>query len=559
VKTIDREALPAWAREASDAYLSGAAGLFLLHSNVFDLILYKGEALTLREFLCRALLGIKETVVFYNISEGLTFLDAASERRFLSGVGRTRKGALPREPEEVLRLLERFIREGNQNAAILIDYVDRIAPASLSPAFLGPADRMTCTTLQRWALDPQILQSDTIVLLAAQHLSDVADGVHRSPQVRAIRVPLPNRAERLAFIEHLLKASPEGTLADGTPDQLAEATAGLMRLHLLHLFREAQGGGRPILLSDIAGRKKAIIEGECGGLVELIRPAYGLDAVAGMEEAKRALRGVVRNVREGDYSRAPMGIAFLGPMGTAKTFTATAFAGECGMACVKFRNIYERWVGASEGNLEKILDVVEALGPVLLVIDEIDRSMTGGRGEGDSGTSSRIYARLKEFMSDTAHRGRIILLVMSNRPDRVDPDIFRAGRVDLKIPFFLPETPGEQEAILRKMAEKNRIPLQATDLSPVTERMKGASGADLEAVVLLASQIADEGGRATVTDEDLQAAALDYIPTRDEATIAYMTLLAVYYSSSRRLLPERFRALSNEEIGRRLRETALRA
>lgn len=559
MKTIDREALPAWAREMADAYLSGAASLFLLHSNVFDLVLYKGEALTLREFLRRALLGIKETVVFYNISEGLTFPDAASERRFLAGVGLARKGALPRGPEDVLLLLERFIRSGNQNAAILIDYADRIAPTSLSPAFLNAPDRVNATTLHRWALDPQILQSDTIILLTAQHLSDVADGVRRSPQVRAVRTPLPDQGERLAFIEHLLKAFPGTALADGTPAQLAEATAGLMRLHLLHLFREAKGDGKPVRLADIAGRKKAIIEGECGGLVEMVSPAYGLDAVAGMEEAKRALRQVVQNVREGARARVPMGIAFIGPMGTAKTFTATAFAGECGMACLKFRNIYERWVGASEGNLEKVLDVVEALGPVVLVMDEIDRSMTGGRSEGDSGTSSRIYARLKEFMSDTSHRGRIILLVMSNRPDRVDPDIFRAGRIDLKVPFFLPETPEEQEAILRKMAEKNGVALQVADLSPVTERTKGASGADLEAVVLLAAQIADEQGRQAVTEEDLLAAAQDYIPTRDEGTIAYMTLLAVYYCSSRRLLPERFRGMSNEEIGRRLRETAVRA
>jgi ATP-dependent 26S proteasome regulatory subunit len=148
---------------------------------------------------------------------------------------------------------------------------------------------------------------------------------------------------------------------------------------------------------------------------------------------------------------------------------------------------------------------------------------------------------------------------MSNHPDRVDPDIFRAGRIDLKIPFFLPETPAEQEAILRKMGEKNRIDLQVTDYAPVTGRMKGASGADLEAVVLLAAQIADEQGRSTVTEDDLAAAAADYIPMRDEETIAYMTLLAVYYCSSRRLLPERYRDLSGEELGRRLRGMAVRA
>lgn len=554
METIDRQALPGWAREVADAYLPGAASLFLLHANVFDLVLYKGEALTLREFLCRALLGIKETIVCYNISEGLSFPEARSQRRFLAAVGRTRSKALPRDPAEVLLLLERFSKTGGQNAAILLDYADQLAPASLSSSFLSPADRMNCTTLQRWALDPQILQSDTIIFLIARHLSEVTAGVSGSPQVRTIRVPLPDQEERLRFIEYLLKTLPEVRFVDGTSAQLAKATAGLMRLHLLQLFREAKGSGEPLVLADIAERKKAIIEGVCGGLVELISPGYGLDAVAGMEEAKQALRQVVRHVREGEYAKVPMGIAFIGPMGTAKTFTGMAFAGECGMTCVKFRNIYERWVGASEGNLEKILEVVEALGPVVLIIDEIDRAMAGGRMEGDSGTSSRIYARLKEFMSDTAHRGRIVLLVMSNRPDRVDPDIFRAGRIDLKIPFFLPETPEEQEAILRKMAEKNGIALQVADCSAVTGRAKGISGAELEAIVLLAAQLAAAQGRAVVGDEDLRAAALDYIPMRNEAALARMTLLAVYYCSSRRLLPERFRGISSEELGRQLRD-----
>lgn len=553
MKTIDREALPDWGRQIADAYLPGVSSLFLLHANVFDLALYKGEALPLRQFLCRALLGIKETVVFYNISEGFTFPDAGSQRRFLAALGRSRGTALPRDPTEALLLLEQFSRTGDRNAAVVLDYVDQIAPASLSSSFLGPADRMSCTALQRWALDPQILQSDTIILLVARHLSDVTAGVSRSPQVRCVDVPLPDQAERLAFAEYLLRTLPEVTLADGTPEQFAKATAGLMRLHLLHLFRQARGRQAPLALADIARRKQEIIEGECGGLVELVEPSYGLDAVAGMDEAKRALRQVVRYVREGDYAKVPMGIAFIGPMGTAKTFTGTAFAGECGMTCVKFRNIYERWVGASEGNLEKVLEIVEALGPVVLIIDEIDRAMSGGRSEGDSGTSSRIYAKLKEFMSDTGHRGRIIVLVMSNRPDRVDPDIFRAGRIDLKIPFFLPETAQEREAILRKMAQKAKVALEVDDLSPVTEATQGASGADLEAIVMLASQLADENGAAAVGAAELTAAAQDYIPMRDEQTIAYMTLLAVYYCSSRRLLPERFRSVSGEQLARQLR------
>ena len=108
------------------------------------------------------------------------------------------------------------------------------------------------------------------------------------------------------------------------------------------------------------------------------------------------------------------------------------------------KNFRERWVGSTEGNLEKILDVVEGLGHVLLIIDEADRSM-GNSADGDGGTTSRVIARLKEFMSDTTHRGRVVMMMMTNRPDKLDADLKRPGRFDLKIPFFFPadaEDPG---------------------------------------------------------------------------------------------------------------------
>ena len=101
------------------------------------------------------------------------------------------------------------------------------------------------------------------------------------------------------------------------------------------------------------------------------------------------------------------------------------------MTCLTFKNFREKWVGSTEGNLEKILDLVDALGYVLLIIDEADRSLSSG--DNDGGTSSRVIARLKEFMSDTSHRGRVVILMMTNRPDKLDVDLKRPGRFDLKM------------------------------------------------------------------------------------------------------------------------------
>ena len=135
---------------------------------------------------------------------------------------------------------------------------------------------------------------------------------------------------------------------------------------------------------------------------------------------------------------------------------AETFAKECGLTGIKFKNFRSKWVGATEANLEKILTVVKAIGQILIIIDEVDRSFGTGEG-GDEGTSSRVIARLKEFMSDTDNRGNVLFILMSNRPDKLDIDIKRAGRLDRKIPFFYADEATEIESVVLAQMKKNNI------------------------------------------------------------------------------------------------------
>jgi SpoVK/Ycf46/Vps4 family AAA+-type ATPase len=281
-----------------------------------------------------------------------------------------------------------------------------------------------------------------------------------------------------------------------------------------------------------------------------------------MEEVKKDLALVAENIREGRTSRVPMGILFTGPMGTGKTFVAEAFAKECGLTTIKLKNFRSKWVGATEGNLEKILSVIRAIGQVVVIIDEGDRAFGTTDGESDGGTSSRVIARIKEFMSDTSNRGRILFLVMTNRPDKLDVDLKRAGRLDRKIPFLYSQTAEEVEQVARASVRKNRIQTTvdfATIRASFSEKLVGYSNADVEAVLLLANDNAarEAGGDAPVTEQHLVAAVNDYFPSRDAELLEYMELLAVFESSSRRLLPAKYATLSPEELDLRLRTLRL--
>lgn len=553
--------LPAWARALRDRYLSGESSVFLLHGNVRDVQPWTDadgtvRYLPLREFLSRFLGRNKDLFVYYNVSEGLEFGSAAQQAAFVRAIQHRRvvEGRpapvepLPRSPAAVLGLVEELVTDPGQRAAVVLDYVETVVPnADLS--FMGEADKQNLVTLLRLPADPGLLAGDNLLVLVTETLGDVHRRLVASSHVAAVDVPLPDPADRAQFLR---SQDRRGITLDLAEDQLAKATAGLSLVQIRGLLRLARQSGEAITFAAVNRRKKAIIEQECHGLVEFVDPGHDFRHVGGMETIKEELRRVAEAIKSGQRTRVPMGGIFVGPMGTGKTFLAEAFARESGLTCLKFKNFREKWVGSTEANLERILQVVEGLGYVLLIIDEADRSLSAG-GESDGGTSSRVIARLKEFMSDTSHRGRVFILMMTNRPDKLDTDLKRPGRFDLKVPFFFPESEAERRAVVEAVMRKANLGLvPGTSLDPVVSATGGYSAAEIEAVVLAAANFAAWDGLEALDAGHLERAARDVIPSRDLRMLEYMELLAVFEASSRRMLPARYQDLGTTEVQARL-------
>lgn len=156
-----------------------------------------------------------------------------------------------------------------------------------------------------------------------------------------------------------------------------------------------------------------------------------------------------------------------------------------------------------------------------------------------------------------------MFLVMTNRPDKLDVDLKRAGRLDRKIPFLYSQTAVEVEVVANALLRKNKI---VTDVSlpeireSFAMKLIGYSNADIEAVILMANDDASRelGDAASVSVEHFKKAAADYFPSRDIELLEYMELLAVFESSSRRFLPAKYAELTPEELDLKLRELRLR-
>ena len=599
--------LPVWAEDLRRRYLRGEASMFVLHGNVYDVVLCNRKMMALTEFLTDVLLkDSKETIAVYNVATGVRFTKRED------GVTGLEDLLFATEKDRVFAALERLLI-GSKKTAVIMEYAEAIAPAG-DPNFQGESDRTAIVTLHRWSALPEIERGDNVVLLISENLTELTPKLISNPKVAVVEVPMPDHAtrreaarladtrltekdgERYAGITAGLKSiqiasiltpqpAAEEELADreafivgllgnsadaaSRAHKLATLTSGLSRDEVKELVAPTAAMPDAPLPNPlerarketdrlIAKRKREIIERECFGLVEFVEPAHGFEVVGGMDEVKKDLLVIAESIREGRTSRVPMGILFTGPMGTGKTFVAEAFAKECGLTTIKLKNFRSKWVGATEGNLEKILNVIRAIGQVVVIIDEGDRAFGNTDGEGDGGTSSRVIARIKEFMSDTSNRGRILFLVMTNRPDKLDVDLKRAGRLDRKIPFLYVQTPEEVELVAKALLRKNKIKTDV-DLTSIREsfssKLVGYSNADIEAVLLLANEDAarESGGDAPVLASHFERAAIDYFPSRDLELLEYMELLAVFESSSRRLLPAKYASLTPEELDTRLR------
>lgn len=589
--------LPGWAEELRRRYLRGEASQFIIHGNVHDLVLHGSEPLMVDEFLCKVMLeGNKDTIALYNTASGVRF---AKRKDKFPGVDDL---LLARSREKVFPILERALMTEDRFALIL-EYAETLCPnADLS--MFGDVDRATLITLHRWASLPALDNSDNLIVLMTENLSELHPRLVSNARVATVRVPLPETEERRAFIRHVMPDFEQGSV-----DRLAETTAGLKLVQIRQILRpeddeldvderkqlisqllgvEAtperveglarvtkgmqpeeirdmvapktslpKGGGiTPEMEEMVARHKREIIERECAGILEFVTPKHGFDVVGGMEEVKRELTRVARDIRNGNTSHVPMGFLFVGPMGTGKSFVAEAFANESGLTCVKFGSFRSKWVGATESNLERILAVVGAMGQVIVIIDEVDRALAGNDGGSDGGTESRVIARLKEFMSDTKNRGRVLFVLMTNRPDKLDTDIKRTGRVDRKIPFFYAQSAEEVEPILAALMRRHKI-TPAFDLkamrAEISAKLVNYSSADIEGCVLLAASIADSADRkGKPTLEDVKRAVADYLPSRDVQMIEFMELLAVYEASNRSMLPAKYAAMTADQLSERL-------
>ncbi len=440
--------------------------------------------------------------------------------------------------------------------ALIIDFAEFVVPQG-DAIQLGGAFSANIVKVLGWANDPAILQTNIVTVLLVEGLHDLNALIVDNPHAAAIRLPLPNEPEMMLHIDTLARTQfPDLAAQSDVPvPMLGQRLTGLSRVGARTVLSMALRNGQRLTAGWLTGMKKDLIERECQGLLEFVESSTTLDHLAGHEAIKAWLREDTALLKKGALRALPMGYLIAGRIGTGKTFLVQCWAGELGIPCVILKNFRDRWVGATESNLEKIFSVLRAIGQVVVFVDEADQ-MAGKRegGDNDSGLSGRVYGMLAKEMSDTRNRGRIIWVFATSRPDLLEVDLKRQGRLDVHIPLFPPETPDEVRALFLAVARKLKVPLTETDVPPVAEGI-ALGGNEIEGILVRALRIAELAGDPKPSLRDILASVMKEVrPSAHTRKLEYMDLVAVKECTDARFLPPRLRDLTPEALETRITE-----
>lgn len=539
---------PAWAKELVLAYESRAANQFLLFGNVHDRLAVDDRLVSLADYLEDTLLKNFSVVLSYDLGNGLTIERGGEVVEKWQGAALARK--VP-EPLQAIQWIGSYLRYlgnlrtlGNKDkppqVAVILRDLDQFLPADGSDFQHGSITSM----LRAWASDSPFEDLPFTSLLIADNLNDVEPLIASSAHATRVRMPLPDGAALERALGILQKQSPKAFAADARLGEIAGALAGVTVSSLENLVRIRHHENQPLGETDLARLKKELVERDSAGLVEFIEPKRTLNDYHGQEALKTWLRQDIALWRAGDLKALPMGYLLCGPVGTGKTFLVECLAGEAGVPVVKLKNFRDRWVGSSEGNLEKIFRLIRALGRCMVFIDEADQTL-GKRdsGSGDSGLSGRIYSMIAQEMSDSGNRGRVLWLLASSRPDLIEVDLKRPGRVDVKVPLLPTSTTAESAQLIGLLAKRYGLGLTPEDLTRLDPKMPtlltpGAA----EALVVKAyrhSKTANVGGGAA-----LEASLVGYQNPVPADVLEFQMRIAIREATDLGFVPPAFRAMA---------------
>lgn len=548
-------ALPSWARTVAESYESNAASQFVIYGNINDRMVLPGppapRLAALPEFLLGVLLSGFNVVLSYDLGNGIRVEKGAEVFSKWPHFQESQKDW--KAPRPAIETLTRYFRycanltRLNQ-PAVQVGCIIKNADL-LVPMLQGCLDHdlsALASLMRDWSNEGLLAGHALATFLLTENLNDLHPLIVNNPRIGRIRIDLPSSGELLDAFRVMAPAFPI-SLSEMSADlrAVAEQLTGTTLSAVESTIKTKEHRKERLGATDLAKLKKDLVEKDTSGLIEFIETTRTLNDLYGLDKIKSWLRQDIELWKKNDTAALPKGYLLCGPVGTGKTFLVECLAGEANVPIVKMKNFRDKWVGSSEGNLEKIFRLIHALGRCYVFIDEADQAL--GRRDaasGDSGVGGRIYSMLAEEMGSSTNRGRVIWVLASSRPDLIEVDLKRPGRVDLKIPLFPTTTPREGFDLLRMLCAKRGLAIAEIAFGSLKSRIPPllTPGAAEALVMKVYRQVRTS---TSSLDDVLQECLTEYQNPIASDVMEFQIQIAASEASALEFVPEIFRRRSS--------------
>ena len=318
---------------------------------------------------------------------------------------------------------------------------------------------------------------------------------------------LPSIEEISLLVNNLV-----GTKLKVSPDereQLLKALTGLTRCRIARVLAKCLARSGKVdesAIGVIIEEKRQTIRET--GILEFIPVQTGLDSVGGLENLKAWVK--LRSHSFTDAAReyglpSPKGVLLAGIQGTGKSLSAKTIAAEWKLPLLRLDvgRLFGGIVGESESRVRQVIKLAEAISPVVLFIDEIEKSFSNNQSDGDSGTSKRVFATLLTWLAEKT--APVFVVATANNVELLPAELIRKGRLDELFFLSLP-TQSEREQIFKVHLNRLR-PNNQFNLELLAARSQEFSGAEIEQVIFDAMQFGFSQNREFTTEDILDAIA----------------------------------------------------
>ncbi|HAH19284.1 MAG: ATPase [Omnitrophica WOR_2 bacterium GWF2_43_52] len=299
--------------------------------------------------------------------------------------------------------------------------------------------------------------------------------------------------ELLDEIIQVVSKTPEVTI-DLTPDtkeRLAKAALGLTRSEAENAFARAIVIDKKLDVNDIDKildeKKQAIRKSK---LLEYYELREEFSNVGGVDCLKDWLskRGIAFTQKAQEFGLPqPKGIMLLGVQGCGKSLTAKAVSGLWKLPLLRLDigAVFSGIVGSSEENMRRAIKLAEALAPIVLWIDEIEKGLSGVQSStfSDAGTSARVFSTFLTWLQEKT--AAVFVIATANNIQQLPPELLRKGRFD-EIFFVDLPTQDERKEIFGIHIKKRKRDAARFDVELLAKESEGFSGAEIEQAVIAA-------------------------------------------------------------------------